>query len=78
MMLYIMLWHISYNVDSIEINLLSSLFTEKIFVISILEKILLKLPGNCPELQIWRITQSFKLLSVAQLIIQLKELFSPV
>ena len=78
MMLYIMRWHISYNVDSIEINLLSSLFTEKIFVISILEKILLKLPGNCPELQIWRITQSFKLLSVAQLIIQLKELFSPV
>ena len=73
-----MRWHISYNVDSIEINLLSSLFTEKIFVISILEKILLKLPGNCPELQIWRITQSFKLLSVAQLIIQLKELFSPV
>ena len=78
MMLYIMRWHISYNVDSIEINLLSSLFTEKIFVISILEKILLKLPGNCPELQIWRITQSFKLLSVAQLIIQLKELFFPV
>ena len=77
-MLYIMRWHISYNVDSIEINLLSSLFTEKIFVISILEKILLKLPGNCPELQIWRITQSFKLLSVAQLIIQLKELFFPV
>ena len=73
-----MRWHISYNVDSIEINLLSSLFTEKIFVISILEKILLKLPGNCPELQIWRITQSFKLLSVAQLIIQLKELFFPV
>ena len=78
MMLYIMRWHISYNVDSIEINLLSSLFTEKIFVISILEKILRKLPGNCPELQIWRITQSFKLLSVAQLIIQLKELFFPV
>ena len=70
--------HISYNVDSIEINLLSSLFTEKIFVISIWEKILVKLPGNCPELQIWRITQSFKLLSVAQLIIQLKELFFPV
>ena len=78
MMLYIMRWHISYNVDSIEINLLSSLFTEKIFVISILEKILLKLPGNCTELQIWRITESFKLLSVAQLIIQLKELFFPV
>ena len=75
MMLYIMRRHISYNVDSIEINLLSSLLTEKIFFISIWEKILVKLPGNCPELQIWRITQSFKLLSVAQLIIQLKDYF---
>ena len=45
MMLYLMRWHISYNVESIEINLLSSLFREKIFVISILEKILLNLLG---------------------------------
>ena len=50
------------------------LYLRRKYLLLVFEKIL----EYCPELQIWRILQSFKFLSVAQLINQLKELFFPV